>query len=122
MLSAKAVLAKEIVEVDRKFVWKPVPGTQYLSERLENSQSDLDLHYINTNNVVRHENLVVFEVIAPDAAYLRLEGNCQTKKIRQLYSGSFDSRNRLTYIKVDFPWLRVNELERKLLKFACNIK
>ena len=121
ILSATPALTKEIVEVNRKFVWKPVPGTVYSSE-IGNPQSKMDLHYINTNNVVRRKNIVIFELVTPDASYLRLEGNCQTKKMRELYAGSFESENKLTYIQVDQPWLRVNKLDRKLLKFACNIK
>ncbi len=72
ILSITPALTKEIVEVNRKFVWKPVPGTLYSSE-IRNPQSEMDLHYINTNNVVRRKNLVVFEVVTPDASYLRLE-------------------------------------------------
>lgn len=117
----KPVVAKEIVEVNRKFVWVGVSGTLGSSE-LENPQSDLSLHYINTNNVVRRNELVVFEVITSDARYLRIEGNCQTKIMHELYMGEFESENQLTYINVEYPWRKVNELEQKLLKFACNIK
>ncbi len=121
VLSATPALTKEIVEVNRKFVWKPVPGTLYSSE-IGNPHSEMDLHYINTDNVIRRKNLVVFEVVTPDASYLRLEGNCQTKKMRELYVGSFELENKLTYIQVDHPWLKVNKLHQKLLNFACNIK
>ncbi len=92
---ATPVVAKEIVEVNRKFAWTPVPGTMY-SPELENTQLALDLHYINTNNVNHRRNLVVFEVISPDAEYLRVEGDCQTEKIHELYAESFDSKNKLT--------------------------
>ena len=83
-IKSTPALTKEIVEVNRKFVWKPVPGTVYLSE-IENSQSEMDLHYINTNNVIRRKNIVIFEVVTPDASYLRLEENGQIKKMRELY-------------------------------------
>ncbi len=79
-----------------EFVWKLVPGTLYLPELLENSQLDVDLHYINTNNVVCRKNIVVFEVVTPDATYLRIEGNCQTQKVHELYWRSFESENKLT--------------------------
>jgi hypothetical protein len=121
VLLANPVEAREIVEINRKFVWTAVPETLY-SPELENTESDLDLHYINTNNIIRRRNLVIFEVVTPDAAYLRIEGNCQTEKIHELSLGSFESENKLTYTNTDYPWRKVNELEGKLLKFACNIK
>lgn len=121
-LFATSVTAKEIVEVDRKFVWVAVPGTLSSSE-IGNPDADLDLHYINTKRIVRHRNLVVFEVVSPDASYTRLEGNCSTKKLHEHYIGSFDSENKLVYQNVNYyPWHIANELEQKLLNFACNTK
>lgn len=122
ILFATPLTAKEIVEVGRKFVWVAVPGTLSSSE-IGNRDADLDLHYINTNRLVRHGNLVVFEVVSPDASYTRLQGNCSTKKLREHYRGSFDSENKLVYQNVNYySWHIANELEQKLLNFACNIK
>jgi hypothetical protein len=73
ILFATPITAEEIVEVGRKFVWVAVPGTLSSSE-IGNPDADLDLHYINTNRLVRHGNLVVFEVVSPDASYTRLQG------------------------------------------------
>lgn len=116
------VTAKEIVEVDRKFVWVAVPGTLSSSE-LGNPNVDQDLHYINTNLIIRHGSLVVFEVVSPDASYTRLEGNCKNKNLHELYAGSFDAEGKPVYVDVNYyPWRKGNELEQKLLNFACNIE
>lgn len=81
---AKPLVAQEIVEVNRKFVWVEVPGTLYSSE-WDSSPPDLTLYYINSSNVVRRRNIVVFEVVTPDAVYLRMQGTCQTEKTHELY-------------------------------------
>lgn len=124
ILFATPITAKEteIIEVDRKFVWVAVPGTLSSSE-IGNPDADLDLHYVNTNRIVRHGSLVIFEVVSPDASYTRLEGNCKNQDLHELYAGSFDSEGKLVYVDVDYyPWRKGNELEQKLLNFACNPK
>lgn len=120
-LLATPVTAKEIVEVGR-FVWVAVPGTLSSSE-IGNPDAALDLHYVNTNSIIRQENLVIFEVVSPDASYSRLEGNCKNKNLHELYAGSFDAEGKLVHVDVSYyPWHKGNELEQKLLNFACNLK
>lgn len=120
-LFATPTTAEEIVEVDR-FVWVAVPETLSSSE-IGNPEADLDLHHINTNSIIRRGNLVVFEVVSPDASYSRLEGSCKNKNLHELYAGSFDAEGKLDYVDVSYyPWRKGNELEQKLLNFACNLK
>ncbi len=115
------ITAEEIVEVDR-FVWVAVPETLSSSE-IGNPDADLDLHYVNTNSIIRQGNLVIFEVVSPDASYSRLEGNCKNKNLHELSAGSFDAEGKLVYVDVSYyPWRKGNELEQKLLNFACNLK
>lgn len=94
--------------------WQAVPDTAGTQEGFT------DPAFIDTNGISRNQDIVVFEVVNPDASYGRVEGNCKTEQIRSLRLGNFLSATQVSYIEQNNQsWSMANSYQIKLLKFAC---
>lgn len=95
--------------------WQEVPDTA------SNDEGYTDPAFIDINGINRNGDLIIFEVVNPDASYGRVEGNCKTNQFRSLRLGHFLSSTKVSYIEQNnLAWLEANPYQTNLLKFACN--
>lgn len=124
ILMAQHATAETIVESDREFVWKEVPGTLAASKPVNNSAEELPW-YVNAKKVIRQEGNVIFETVSPEAEYIRFRGNCKNNEILVQYIGKFESEKKVVYEPApDFwsSWNKPNEIQQKLLNFVCTLE
>ncbi len=122
-LSAAYILAAPSASPDRvektaeikKASWQAVPDT------LSPDEGFNEPAFININGIIKKGDLVIFDVVNPDASYGRVEGNCQTNQFRSLRFGIFVSATQVSYIEQNNEaWIDANPYQRKLLILACN--
>ena len=98
----------------RNASWQEVPDTASMDEEYT------DPAFIEINGIGRNGNLVIFDVVNPDASYGRVEGNCRTKQFRSLRLGIFLSSTKVSYLEQNnAAWIEASSYQRKLLSFAC---
>ena len=79
-----------------------------------------DPAFIDINGISRTGNLIIFDVVNPDASYGRVEGNCKTNQFRSLRFGRFLSYTKVSYIEQNnVAWSDTSSYQRQLLQFAC---
>lgn len=99
----------------RNASWQEVPDTGSLDEGYT------DPAFIDINGISRTGDLVIFDVINPDASYGRVEGNCKTNQFRSLRLGHFLSATKVFYIEQNSLALSSpNSYQVNILRFACN--
>jgi len=99
----------------RNVSWQEVPDTASTDEEYA------DPAFIDINGIGRNGNLVIFDVVNPDASYGRVEGDCKTNQFRSLRLGIFLTSAKVSYVEPNnTAWIQANLYQKKLLRFACN--
>ncbi|MBW4668745.1 MAG: hypothetical protein KME60_15280 [Cyanomargarita calcarea GSE-NOS-MK-12-04C] len=122
LLMAQPAIAEKIVESDREFAWKEVPGTLQSSEP-GNPKAEQLPWYLNAKNVTRQGDTIVFETVSPEAEYVKFEGNCKTQQLRVQYLGEFQSETKVAYEPAPDFWSsdKATGVQQKLLNSACSL-
>ena len=95
--------------------WQAVPDTVSPDEGFNEPA------FININSILRKGDVVIFDLVNPDASYGRVEGNCQTSQFRSLRFGIFVSPTQVSYAEQNNEaWSDANPYQKKLLILACN--
>jgi len=114
LLFTSTLSLAEIGEI-KNASWQTVPNTF----DSENEDSD----YLDVNGVTRQNNIVMFDLVTSNAAYERVQINCDSHKLRATRQGFFESKTRINYS--DEPsnsWINASgSYKQALLKFACNL-
>jgi hypothetical protein len=111
--SASPEVAEKTQEI-RDAAWQEVMDTAGTDEGYT------DPAFIDINGISRNGDLIIFDVVNPDASYGRVEGNCKTNQFRSLRFGRFLSSTKISYIEQNnVAWSDASSYQRQLLKFAC---
>lgn len=111
--SASPEIAEKTQEI-KNAVWQEVTDTAGTDEGYT------DPAFIDINGISRTGDLIIFDVVNPDASYGRVEGNCKTNQFRSLRFGWFLSSTKVSYIdQNNLAWSDASSYQRQLLNFAC---
>ncbi|MBE9011754.1 hypothetical protein IQ250_16235 [Pseudanabaenaceae cyanobacterium LEGE 13415] len=92
--------------------WKEVPGTQFDGTA-----------YVEMNSIRRSGRKVTYDVVNSEAAYSRVEMDCQRQQFRTVRVGYFETRSRINYKPINDPWLKPETAYHKALAaFVCSLK
>lgn len=73
--------------------------------------------YFNANGIIQNEDSIVYDLVAPDGSYTRLETNCVTGEFRHLRQGFFETRTRVNFGIMNSDWYAD---EKGIGSFVCN--
>lgn len=92
--------------------WKEVPGTQFDGTA-----------YVNLNGIQKTGSRILYDVVNAEAAYSRVEMDCQRQQFRTVRIGYFETRSRINYKSISDPWLKPETAYHKALAaFVCRLK
>ncbi|HEY9614775.1 hypothetical protein [Allocoleopsis sp.] len=112
--STNSAIEEKTAEI-KNVSWQKVPDTASTEEGYT------DPAFIDINGINRNKDLVIFDVVNPDASYGRVEGNCTTNLVRSLRLGSFLSSTKISYIEQNNLALsQATPYQINLLKLACH--
>ncbi len=97
-------------------LWQEVPGTKSANARSQYT----DPAYVNMNSVVRRGDIITYDLVGPDAGYLRMETNCRTRQFRAIRQGFFESASQVNFTSRNDSWSFPNDLYKKTItSFVC---
>ena len=73
--------------------------------------------YFNANGIIQNEDSIVYDLVALDGSYTRLETNCATGESRHLRQGFFETRTRVNFGLMNSDWYAD---EKGTGVFVCN--
>ena len=122
LLIAQPAIAEKIIESDREFTWKEVPGTLQSSEP-GNPKAEQLPWYVNAKKLTRQGDTIFFETVSPEAQYVKFEGNCKTQQLRVQYVGQFQSETKIAYEPAPDFWSsdKATGVQKKLLDLTCSL-
>jgi hypothetical protein len=80
--------------------WTEVPGTQ----RPPGTPEEFGASYVEMNRMVKHGSTRVIDMLDGDQSYARVEIDCGAKRRRELQVGQLESRTRVRFVKLNYPW------------------
>ena len=111
--SASPEIADKTQEI-RNAAWQEVTNTT------DTDEGYTDPAFIDINGISRNGDLIIFDVVNPDASYGRVEGNCKTNQFRSLRLGHFLSATKVSYIEQNSLTLSSpSSYQINILRFAC---
>ena len=114
LLLALALAQGETMELEQA-VWQPVPNTAMPQVELFS-----DPAYVDTRGLTRQGAVVTYDLVSPDAAYFRLETNCQTQQLRAVRQGFFETETRVNYVSLEHPWeAAAAGYQQAIVAFVC---
>lgn len=92
--------------------WKPVPNTEV------NGTS-----YIETNSIIKSDDKIIYDLVNAEAAYSRVEMDCEAQQFRTIRMGYFTTRSRINYTTVNDPWMKPEtNYHKALAAFICSLQ
>ena len=105
--------------------WQPVPGTLSRYDGDGHLQPQPESVYIGTNNIVRRGNKISFSIINYNGVYLRFSGDCRTKMMDSIETGTHTGANSFSVSSIPPSSRSAYKAEggnRTVLNYACSLK
>ena len=118
--SSEVVFMTEEIPVNS---WREIPGTYSKTSHEAFGETNGSI-YILGDKVFSNKEFIVFDMFDTSLGtpYIRVEGDCNNLKWRNVRSGHFQSKTQVKFTYDNENWQKeINQYQKSILNYVCNM-